>query len=352
MLANRVFRSRRGVRGVRQALQRCWLRACGGRSRRASEGERRSRLGAAISYDVCMREPVSSKMIDARQYGRPEHGWRLRMYTIIFEADTRAGRAFDLGLIAVILASLVVVVLDSMATFHARFAGTLMALEWIFTLLFTAEYIARLLCVRQPLRYAGSVYGVIDLLAVLPTYVALLVPGINALIDVRILRLLRVFRILKLTEYVAEFGALGHALAASRRKILVFMSFVMLVVMVMGTLMYVVEGPENGYTSIPVGVYWAITTMTTVGFGDITPQTDLGRAIASLMMLIGWGTLAVPTGIVSAEFTAQRMHREPTTRTCHECLSEGHSPSARFCRDCGEPLPPWRNDRAKTSSAS
>ncbi len=149
---------------------------------------------------------------------------------------------------------------------------------------------------------------------------------------------------------MAEFGALGHALAASRRKILVFMSFVMLVVLVMGTLMYVVEGPENGYTSIPVGVYWAITTMTTVGFGDITPRTDLGRAIASLMMLIGWGTLAVPTGIVSAEFTAQRTHREPTTRTCHECLSEGHVPSARFCRDCGAALPPWRRDHAPAAT--
>jgi voltage-gated potassium channel len=291
-----------------------------------------------------MKEAAAPEPIDARQFGRPAQGWRLRMYTIIFEADTRAGRIFDLSLIAVILASLVVVVLDSIAAVHARHATTMRVLEWVFTLLFTTEYIARLVCVRRPLRYARSGYGIIDLLAVLPTYVALLVPGVNALIDVRVLRLLRVFRILKLAAYVAEFGALGHALAASKRKILVFMSFVMLVVMVMGTLMYVVEGPEHGYTSIPVGVYWAITTMTTVGFGDITPQTDLGRVIASLMMLIGWGTLAVPTGIVSAEFTAQRIHREPTTRTCHECLSEGHQPSARFCRDCGAPLPPWRSD--------
>jgi voltage-gated potassium channel len=292
-----------------------------------------------------MQQAPAPEPIDARQFGRPTQGWRLRMYTIIFEADTRAGRLFDLSLIGVIIASLVVVVLDSIASVHARHAATMLVLEWVFTLLFTAEYIARLVCVRKPLRYARSGYGIIDLLAVLPTYVALLVPGVNALIDVRVLRLLRVFRILKLAEYVAEFGALGHALAASRRKILVFMSFVMLVVLVMGTLMYVVEGPEHGYTSIPVGVYWAITTMTTVGFGDITPQTDLGRVIASLMMLIGWGTLAVPTGIVSAEFTAQRIHREPTTRTCHECLSEGHQPSARFCRDCGAELPPWRSDR-------
>lgn len=274
----------------------------------------------------------------------PDTGWRLRLYTVIFEADTRAGRLFDLVLVAMILGSVAVVVLDSMATVHARHGAVLSALEWAFTALFTVEYLARLACVRHPLRYARSPLGVIDLLAVLPTYLAVVVPGLHALIDVRVLRLLRLFRILKLGAYVAEFGMLGRALAASRRKILVFMAFVMMVVMIMGTLMYVVEGPEHGYTSIPVGVYWAITTMTTVGFGDITPHTDLGRVIASAMMLLGWGTLAVPTGIVSAEFTVQRMGRAPTTRTCHECLSEGHAPSARFCRDCGAPLPPWQHD--------
>ncbi|MEO5696559.1 MAG: ion transporter [Burkholderiaceae bacterium] len=279
---------------------------------------------------------------------RPVAGWRLAMYTVIFEADTRAGRAFDLTLIAVILASVAVVMLDSMAGVHARHKDLLNTLEWGFTLVFSAEYIARLICVRHPLRYARSVFGIIDLLAVLPTYLAVLVPGLHALIDIRVLRLLRLFRILKLANYVAEFGAMGRALAAARRKIFVFLAFVMLVVVVMGTLMYVVEGPENGYTSIPVAIYWAITTMTTVGFGDITPQTNLGRIIASLMMLIGWGTLAVPTGIVSAEFTAQKMPREPTTRTCHECLSEGHAPSARFCRDCGAELPPWRRDPSRT----
>ncbi|ODV13399.1 MAG: ion transporter [Rubrivivax sp. SCN 70-15] len=278
-------------------------------------------------------------------FGRPVAGWRLRLYTVIFEADTRAGRWFDLVLIGLILASVAVVVLDSMAAVHAEHRALLTALEWGFTLVFTVEYIARLVCVRRPARYARSPFGLIDLLAVLPTYLAVLVPGLHSLIDVRVLRLLRLFRILKLGAYVAEYGALARALAASRRKILVFMSFVMLVVLVMGTLMYVVEGPANGFTSIPVGVYWAITTMTTVGFGDITPRTDLGRAIASLMMLLGWGTLAVPTGIVSAEFTARRLAPEPTTRTCPECLSEGHAPGARFCRDCGAKLPPWQNDR-------
>lgn len=282
--------------------------------------------------------------IDRRELGRPLAGWRLKMYTIIFEADTHAGRAFDLALIALILASVAVVIADSIESVRVAHGHWLKVLEWFFTIAFTLEYVARLSCVRHPWRYARSFFGVIDLLAVLPTYLAILVPGTQALIDVRILRLLRLFRILKLGAYVVEFGALSRALAASRRKIFVFVGFVALVVLIMGTLMYVVEGPENGFTSIPMGVYWAITTMTTVGFGDITPKTDLGKMIASLMMLLGWGTLAVPTGIVTAEFTAQRAYREPTTRTCHECLSEGHLPTAKFCRDCGAPLPAYHRD--------
>ena len=295
-----------------------------------------------------MNTKPSAIQAAAIDYGRPVAGWRLRLYTIIFEADTRAGRAFDLALIWAILASVAVVVLDSMQSVHDRFGALFLVLEIGFTLLFTLEYLARLLCVRKPWRYARSVFGVIDLVAVLPTYLALFVPGLNALIDVRILRLLRIFRVLKMGAYVAEYRALGSALAASRRKIFVFITFVLMVVLVMGTLMYVVEGPNNGYTSIPVSIYWAITTMTTVGFGDITPKTDLGRMIASGMMLLGWGILAVPTGIVSAEFSAQRARREPTTRTCHECLSEGHEAGARYCRDCGAKLPGYQRDSAGT----
>jgi voltage-gated potassium channel len=288
--------------------------------------------------------PPSPDSVQARHFGRPLTGWRLRIYTIVFEADSRAGRLFDLGLLWLIVSSVTVVMLDSVASMHQRWGGWFTALEWGFTALFTLEYGLRLVCVRYPLRYARSPFGVIDLLAIVPTYLALLAPGLHALIDVRVLRLLRIFRILKLTAYVAEYGALGRALAASRRKVAVFLSVVLLVVLVMGTLMYVVEGPENGFSSVPISVYWAITTLTTVGFGDITPQTDLGRLIASMMMLLGWGTLAVPTGIVSAEFTAQRLgHTEPpTTRTCHACLSEGHLPHSRFCRDCGAPLPAYQ----------
>ena len=290
------------------------------------------------------RMPPSPVEATPRELGKPLAGWRLRLYTIIFEADTRAGRLFDLVLIGFIVASVAVVMLDSMASVHQQHGRWLKGLEWFFTLAFTLEYIARLACVQHPWRYARSFFGIIDLLAILPAYLAVLVPEMHALIDVRILRLLRMFRLLRLTAYVSEFGALYAALRASRRKILVFLSFVLLVVTIAGTLMYVVEGPENGFTSIPVGIYWAITTMTTVGFGDVTPNTDLGRFIASVMMLLGWGTLAVPTGIVSAELVGHSGRREPTTRTCHACLSEGHAPTAKFCRDCGAALPPYQRD--------
>jgi voltage-gated potassium channel len=279
----------------------------------------------------------------AEDLGKPLQGWRLRLYTVIFEADTRAGQLFDRWLIAIILLSLAVVVADSVSALQARFFRVFDVLEWLFTLVFTLEYVARLICVRHPMRYATSFFGIVDLLAILPTYLALLFPELHALIDVRVLRLLRVFRIFKLTAYVSEYQSLGSALVASRRKIMVFLSVVMMIVVVMGTLMYVVEGPANGFTSIPVSVYWAITTMTTVGFGDITPKTDLGRLIASMMMLLGWGTLAVPTGIVTSEMAAQRQRRPTTTRTCHECLTEGHAPDARYCMHCAAPLPPYQD---------
>lgn len=238
---------------------------------------------------------------DDARYGKPTHGWRLKLFSVIFESESRAGRLFDLVLIAVIVASVLVVILDSVLSIRAHFGGVFGVLEWVFTALFTIEYIGRLLCVRRPLHYALSFYGVIDLLALLPTFLILFVPEAAYLIDVRILRLLRVFRIFKLSRYSEEYRTLVTAVALSRRKITVFVGFVMLVVLVMGTLIYVVEGPQHGFTSIPVAVYWAISTMATVGFGDLVPKTDLGRLIASVMMLLGWGVLAVPTGIVTAE---------------------------------------------------
>ena len=279
--------------------------------------------------------------------GKPLDGWRLKVYTVIFEADTVAGRRFDVMLILAILVSVGVVMADSVQSLNRSYSPLFSGLEWFFTVFFTLEYIARLVCVRRPLRYATSFFGVIDLLAVLPTYLALFVPELYALIDVRVLRLLRVFRVFKLAAYVTEYRSLAMALAASRRKILVFLSAVLMLVLIFGTVMYVVEGPDNGFTSSPTSVYWAISTLTTVGFGDLVPKTDFGRLIASFMMLMGWGTLAVPTGIVTAEIAAQRLGRKPdlpTTRSCHECLSEGHMASAEFCFQCGAKLPAYQHE--------
>ncbi len=275
-------------------------------------------------------------------FGKPDGGWRRRVYTIIIDADTSAGKHFDVFLVAAILLSIAVVMIDSVPSVQIAIGRQLDLVEWGFTLLFTLEYIARLTCVRRPLRYATSFFGVIDLLSILPTYFSLFVPEVGAFLDIRILRLLRIFRIFKLTLYVAEYVRLGQALRASGRKILIFLSVVMMAVLILGTVMYVVEGPERGFTSIPMSMYWATVTMTTVGYGDLVPQTGLGRFIASFMMLLGWGVLAVPTGIVTAEMTSQRMNGRPTTtRTCPSCLSEGHDPDAKFCKDCGETLPPY-----------
>jgi voltage-gated potassium channel len=271
-------------------------------------------------------------------FGRPPPGLRRTLFEAIFESDTTPGKAFDVVLLLLIVSSVAVVMLDSVPGIGRRYGALFDALEWGFTLLFSAEYLARLACVQRPLRYARSFFGVVDLLSVLPTWLAFFFPGLHALIDVRVLRLLRIFRILKLTAYMREYRVLGEALAASRRKILVFLSAVAMIVVLLATVMYVVEGPDHGFTSIPLAIYWAITTITTVGFGDIVPKTDLGRAIASVMMLLGWGILAVPTGIVTAEITSRRIQPEGTLRQCPACGSTGHAPSARHCQDCGAPL--------------
>ena len=276
---------------------------------------------------------------EAERFGKPPSGWRRTWFEIIFESQTRAGRTFDLVLLTVIVASVLVVILDSVSTYAARHGRVLNALEWTVTALFTVEYVARLVVVQRPWRYATSFFGIVDLMSVLPTYLAFFFPELHALIDIRLLRLLRVFRILKLTQYLTEIRVLGDALRASRRKILVFICTVLTIDVLMGTLMYVVEGPPNGFSNIPVSVYWAITTMTTVGFGDIAPKTDLGRAIASFMMLLGWGILAVPTGIVTAEMTHRRFGMAAAGRVCAGCGADDHAASANFCAHCGKPLP-------------
>ena len=283
------------------------------------------------------------EQLAAEEFGKPPEGWRRRLYNVIFEADTKAGRTFDIALVIAILLSILVVVLDSVSSINAQHNSTMNRLEWGITLLFTLEYLGRLACVRHPIRYATSFFGIIDLLTILPSYFSLFVPEAAALLDIRILRLLRIFRIFKLTLYIDEYTMLGGALRASGRKILVFLSVVLMAVMILGTVMYVVEGPKHGYTSIPVAMYWAVVTMTTVGYGDITPQTGLGKSIASFMMLLGWGILAVPTGIVTAEMTSARLgNLRRTPRACPECESGGHESTARFCKDCGTELPPVR----------
>ena len=253
------------------------------------------------------------------ELGRPSGQWRSRLYDVIFESDTTAGRTFDLVLMVLITASVMVVMLDSVVPLTRRYGALFFWLEWFFTALFTLEYALRLSCVRRPFAYAFSFFGIVDLLSVAPTYVAAFAPDLALLIDVRVLRLLRVFRVMKLGAYMNEFHYLAQAFADSRRKILVFLSAVFTAVLVGGTVMYVIEGPENGFTSIPVSVYWAVTTMTTVGFGDITPHTGFGRFMASLMMLLGWGVLAVPTGIVTAEVTARHPRWDAIPRVCPHC---------------------------------
>ena len=255
----------------------------------------------------------------ANEFGRPSGAWRGRLYDIIFESDTRAGRTFDLGLMVLIMSSVIVVMLDSVEPLTRSYGTLFNWLEWTFTGLFTLEYVLRLSCVRRPLAYASSFFGVVDLLAILPTYVAAFFPELALLIDVRVLRLLRIFRVLKLGPYMDEFRFLAQAFADSWRKILVFLSAVLTAVLVSGTVMYVVEGPQNGFTNIPTSVYWAVTTMTTVGFGDIVPQTAVGRLMASIMMLLGWGVLAVPTGIVTAEMTMHHQRRDWGQRMCPNC---------------------------------
>jgi voltage-gated potassium channel len=282
------------------------------------------------------------------ELGKPPQPWRRRLHEVIFESETPEGRLFDKVIVTAILVSVAVVIADSVLTLEHRYRTAFSVAEWFFTILFTIEYLARLASVERQLKYALSFFGIVDLLSVLPTYLAFFVPEVHALIDVRILRLLRIFRIFKLTDYIDEYQMLGEALAASRRKILVFLSAVLMVVLILGTLLYVVEGPEHGFKDIPTSVYWAVTTITTVGFGDITPKTDLGRLIASVMMLIGWGTLAVPTGIVTAEMTARR-HLLPllpllSGRKCEHCGAVGHVPEARYCQMCGAALPAAERD--------
>jgi len=266
----------------------------------------------------------------------PEADWRKKLHEIVFEAETPAGKAFDITIIWLILLSLLVVILESVKSVRDDYGGLLWRAEWVFTVLFTLEIILRLVSVRRPLRYLFSFYGLIDLLAILPTYISLLVPGTQYLLTIRVLRLLRIFRILKLTAYLTEAQTIKNALRASRRKISVFLVTVLSLVVVIGTLIYVVEGEENGFTDIPTSIYWTIVTITTVGYGDISPKTPLGRLLAAFVMILGYAIIAVPTGIVTVELSRQKT--EFSTQVCPECHTQDHDADAVFCKHCSAKL--------------
>jgi voltage-gated potassium channel len=261
--------------------------------------------------------------------------WRDRWYEVIFEADTRAGKLFDVLLLAAILLSVLVVVLESVEDIHQSYRSPLIAAEWLFTMLFTLEYAARIACARRPFRYIFSFYGIVDLLAILPTYLMIFLPGAQNFAVIRALRLLRAFRVFKLAHMLSEASALRRAVWASRAKILVFLTFVLIIVVIVGSAMHLIEGEESGFTSIPESMYWAIVTMTTVGYGDIAPQTPLGKTLAGMMMVLGYSMIIIPTGIVTAEIAQAGARQPPTTQVCPECMAEGHDADAAHCKFCG-----------------
>ena len=262
--------------------------------------------------------------------------WRNILFEIIFEANTPAGKWFDIILIVCILLSVIAVMLASINSVEEKYGRLLYTVEWIFTILFTIEYILRLLCVGKPMRYVVSFFGIVDLLAVLPTYASLLFLGSGYLSVVRVLRVLRIFRVLKLGRLTKEASILKEALYASRRKILVFLFAVLTLVVIIGSLMYVIEDEENGFTSIPRSIYWAIVTLTTVGYGDISPQSSIGQFLAAIVMILGYSIIAVPTGIVTVELS--QTYNKSNTQVCPNCSAEGHDLDARYCKFCGTKL--------------
>lgn len=267
-----------------------------------------------------------------------QNSWQFKAHEIIFEADTSAGKAFDICLIFSILISVSVVLLDSVATIHQKYGTLFYIIEWFFTLLFTIEYVLRLSCVGRPLQYAKSFFGIIDLLAIIPTYLSLLIAQSQLLIVIRIFRVLRVFRVLKLVQYLNEAEVLLDALRASRRKVFLFIFTVFSLVIILGSLMYIIEGEENGFSSIPRSIYWAIVTITTVGYGDISPQTNIGQALAAIVMILGYSIIIIPTGILTAEMTQAYTRSKISTQACLECSAEGHDVDAEHCKFCGAKL--------------
>ena len=264
--------------------------------------------------------------------------WQLRLHDIVYESNTVEGKAFDVTLLVLIFASILVVMLDSVEEWHSRYGHVFSILEWIVTILFTIEYILRLICIKKPLSYVTSFLGIIDLLAIIPSYLSVFFAGAISLLVFRSLRLLRVFRIFKLTHFISEMQFLGSALRASLKKIAIFMAIVLMLVIILGSIMYLVEGRANGFTSIPQSIYWAIVTITTVGYGDISPATPAGKLVASVVMLLGYGIIAVPTGIVTNEMVNAARNKKLHTEACPVCGRESHDADAKYCKYCGARL--------------
>jgi len=272
--------------------------------------------------------------------------WRARLHEIIFEADDRAGKLFDIVLILAILVSVIVIILDSVQSIREDYHSLFVALEWFFTLIFTAEYVLRLICVRKPLRYMLSFYGIVDLLSILPSYVGLVAPQMRThnLMVIRMLRLLRIFRVFKLVRFLSEADALKQAFIAARHKIAVFLTTVLIIITIMAAAMHVIESTagNDDFSSMPEAMYWAVVTMTTVGYGDITPVTTLGKFLSAVMMIIGYSMIIVPTGIISAELAGEAHRRavKISTQHCPSCSRDGHDYDAAFCKFCGQELNP------------
>lgn len=264
--------------------------------------------------------------------------WKDKLHEVIYEADTQAGKLFDIVLLVMILASIILVMLESVSYLNDKYAHFFNIAEWVITIIFTIEYFLRIIAINKPKKYIFSYFGIIDFLSTIPKYLSLFFVGTHALVALRALRLLRVFRILKLARFIGESNNLVKSLVASRAKIAVFLFAVLIVSVILGTIMYLVEGPQYGFTSIPRSVYWCIVTLTTVGYGDISPQTPLGQLIASIVMILGYGIIAVPTGIVSAEYAQQTKKIDLNTQSCSNCNEDRHSDGAKFCHNCGETL--------------
>jgi len=262
--------------------------------------------------------------------------FRKKLYEIIFEAETKAGRLFNIIFLISICISILIVILQSVESINRRFEPIFYVAEWFFTILFTIEYALRIYCIEKPIRYIRSYYGVVDLMAILPTYLELFITGTHFLLVVKTLRLLRVFRIFKLSQYVNHGSVIIRALKASKFKIVVFLFAVVNIVIIVGSAMYVIEGGKNGFTNIPKSIYWAIVTLTTVGYGDISPATPLGQFLASILMIVGYGVIAVPTGIVTSEIT--KFNKPVSTEACPACSQDGHDVDAKFCKYCGYKL--------------